>query len=65
MSDSPSKTTPGCGRFMALLQTLKLCLSNVFLPHVALLGLVSHQQVSVHLVHQLWSDPTYGHQRLL
>lgn len=34
-------------------------------PHVAGLGLVHHQQVAVHLVHQLWGDPAQRHPQLV
>lgn len=34
---------------------------HVFVPHVALSRLVGHQQVTVHLIHQLRSDPSYRH----
>lgn len=56
------------------LTTINTCLAiSVFshlssypvLPHVAVLGLISHQQVSVHLVHQLWSDPAQRHEHLI
>lgn len=39
--------------------------ASVFLPHVALLSLLRHQQISMRLIHQLWSDPTQGHVHLL
>lgn len=44
---------------------LDLCVCVLILPHVALLGLVSHQQVSMHLINHLWSDPTQWHVHLI
>lgn len=40
-----------------------ICIDQI--PDVAVFGLICHQQVSVHLVHQLWSDPAQGHVHLV
>lgn len=37
----------------------------MIIPHVALWGLVSQQQVSVHLIYKLRSDPTQRHIHLI
>lgn len=37
----------------------------MFLPDIALLGLVSHQQISMHLIHQLRSNPAQWHVHLI